>query len=165
MSSDVFDQAGQRTCSLVQPPGVSRPSLNKQELSPSHVNTRVNAAFILFGGVGGQACVKGHLHEYQQAEEYCTGLREAALITSVSVRDVTARPNSSPTARLTLEEWLLCLPKHMSPLLFFNRSLIALSRFPYLRVEARSQSNRCFSSYVALLNLTALSSRSWRHLE
>lgn len=53
MSSDVFDQAGQRTCSLVQPPGVSRPSLNKQELSPSHVNTRVNAAFILFGGGAG----------------------------------------------------------------------------------------------------------------
>lgn len=93
MSSDVFDQAGQRTClrsfcracSLVQPPEVSRPSLNKQELSPSHVNTQVSAAFILFGG---QACVKWHLHEHQQPEEYCTGLREAALITSVSVCDI-----------------------------------------------------------------------------
>lgn len=123
VSSDVFDQAGQRTClrsfcrecSLVHPPEVSRPSLDKQELSLSRVNTQVNAAFILFGG---QACVKWHLHEYQQPEEYCTGLRKAALITSVSVCDVTAQPNSSPTAHFTLEEWLLCLPKHMSPLLF-----------------------------------------------
>lgn len=54
----MFDQAGHRTClgsfcracSLGPPPEVSRPSLNKQELSPSHVNTQVNAAFILFGG-------------------------------------------------------------------------------------------------------------------